>query len=52
MMLRSDLNNAIHIAFLISAAITLFDILVAFFTLKQPKRTNQVEENSNVTITD
>lgn len=36
-MLPTDLNRAIHTAFLISAAITLLGILVAFIALKQPK---------------
>jgi EmrB/QacA subfamily drug resistance transporter len=44
MMLPSELNSAIHTAFLISASITLLGILVAFFTLKQPKPTNNLEE--------
>ncbi len=51
MMLPSDLNSAVHIAFLISAAITLLGILVAFVTLKQPSQINKEEENTNITIT-
>jgi len=51
MMLPSDSNSAIHIAFLISAAITLLGILVAFVTLKQPSQTEKEEENTNITIT-
>ncbi|MGG4470708.1 MFS transporter [Paenibacillus alvei] len=51
MMLPSDLNSAVHIAFLISAAITLLGILVAFATLKQPSQINKEEENTNITIT-
>lgn len=51
MMLPSDLNSAVHIAFLISAAITLLGILVAFVTLKRPNQINKEEENTNITIT-
>ncbi|MFC4102414.1 MFS transporter [Paenibacillus xanthanilyticus] len=36
----SDLNAAIHTAFLISAATTLLGILVAFLALKQPRPSN------------
>ena len=51
MMLPSDLNSAIHIAFLISAAITMLGILVAFVTLKQSSQAKREEENANITIT-
>ncbi|MDR6879472.1 MFS transporter [Bacillus sp. 3255] len=37
---QADLNHAIHIAFIISAVITLLGILVAFFTLKLQKPSN------------
>ncbi|WP_445488120.1 MFS transporter [Niallia sp. 03133] len=48
MMLPSELNDAIHTAFLISASITLLGILVAFFTLKQSKPSNL--EETKVTV--
>ena len=51
MMLPSDLNSAIHIAFIISAVIPLLGILVAFITLKQPSQTKKEEENTHITIT-
>ncbi|MDR9854274.1 MFS transporter [Paenibacillus sp. VCA1] len=38
-----DLNHAVHIAFTVALVITLLGILVAFMTLKQKKRTSEVD---------
>ncbi|WP_179031835.1 MFS transporter [Paenibacillus kribbensis] len=48
MMMSADLNQAIHTAFLIAAAVTLLGIVVAFIVLKPQKSSKQ--EEINVTV--
>lgn len=44
-MMPADLNQAIHTAFLIAAAVTLLGIVVAFMVLKPQKSSRQKEIN-------